>query len=131
MDQYYILSADADDDGQSHCLYRYGNFCYSGVLDLTLPSSASSLPKLLQSVQDAQGTLPFLAEYESVDPDSAEGEEFVAMHQALAFIKDEIVGSEQVLADALQTEAWIDTNSPTLYFEFETQPHETAPVSAG
>ena len=121
MEQVYILSRERS-DGTRRCLYRYGKFVYSGRVRVEdWCSSLEKLPAVLKFIQSIQSELPYLCEYNDVEPSSEEGKTFGTLEDVTGFVVEEVLDSEEVLQEALAQETWIDSENAELYFEFETK----------
>jgi hypothetical protein len=109
--------------------YRYGRYCYTGPVELAggVPSM-DHLPSIMRYLQSIQGTVPYYREYDAIDTASPHKVPLTALGDAVDFIKGELETVEEALADYIETEAWLDSDDASLYFEFETNGSFTCEV---
>lgn len=103
-------------------LFRYGNYCYSGSVELANGAQTlEQLPGALRYLQSIQGTIPFYSETDNIPEGSTHYNSLQELSDALDFIYEELSTVDEALAPFIETEPWLDDDSASLYFEFETQ----------
>ena len=80
-------------------------------------------------LQSIQGTIPYFTEYDVIPGSSPHKASLAALKEATSFIKEELAGLEEMLAEYVEKESWLDDDDSNLYFEFETRDGYSCNVS--
>ncbi|RHY52613.1 hypothetical protein DYB38_003815 [Aphanomyces astaci] len=108
-------------------LFRCGNWCYTGKVDLgDSEITLSDLPLVIPALQKQQGSLQFLCEWKQIPSTSPYAVPLETLYDAFDFIGAEL-GSKSIekkLMKAVQENAWVDDEGGATdgknFFELET-----------
>ncbi|ETW07440.1 hypothetical protein H310_01954 [Aphanomyces invadans] len=107
-------------------LFRCGNWCYTGKVDLgDSEITLSDLPLVIPALQKQQGSLQFLCEWKQIPSTSPYAVPMETLYDAFDFIGTELASKsiEKKLMKAAQENAWVDDDGATdgkNFFELET-----------
>lgn len=123
--QTYMIKSSSNNIHE--ILFRCGNWCYTGKVDLGGPDLAlADLPLIIPALQKQQGSLQFMCEWKKMSGSSEYAKPLDTLYGAFDFIGEELAGNE--VADALEKAtsvfSWIDDNDAKNYFELQTSGQE-------
>ena len=108
-------------------LFRCGNWCYTGRVDLGDPEiGLSELVAVVPALQKQQGSLQFLCEWKRMPASSQFTKPLHTLYDAFDFIGNELVSEhiQHSLLKAAESCAWIDDDDARNYFELQTNEYE-------
>lgn len=120
--QTYIVKSS--DNNLHQVLFRCGNWCYTGNVDLG--SSVIGLSEIVSAIpalQKQQGSLQFMCEWKKMPVNSIYTRPLNILYDTFDFIGDELV-SEHITAaleKAATTFDWVDAEDAKNYFELQTE----------
>ena len=120
--QTYIIKSSSDTLHQ--VLFRCGNWCYSGNVDLGAEViGLAELTSAIPALQKQQGSLQFLCEWKKMPVSSSFTRPLNVLYDGFDFIGDELVSDHVAMAveRAANTFAWVDDDSAQNYFELQTE----------
>lgn len=123
--QTYLIKSSSDNIHE--ILFRCGNWCYTGRVDLGGPDlTLADLPLIIPALQKQQGSLQFMCEWKKMSGSSEFARPLDTLYDAFDFIGEELAGNE--VADALEKAtsvfSWIDDDDAKNYFELQTSGQE-------
>lgn len=123
--QTYLMLKGTEGTTARRALFRYGNWCYGGVIHMDQEVTLHEMPHVLRKFQRQQGLLAYWFEVQKL-PD---GLPFTApmRHFAMtnAFLEEELNKAESVLTKLTEyhkskgQEPWIDQENGRQFFELE------------
>ncbi|GBG30978.1 Hypothetical Protein FCC1311_071992 [Hondaea fermentalgiana] len=124
--QTYLMLKGTDGSTARRALFRYGNWCYGGVLQMDQEVTLHEMPHVLRKFQRQQGLLAYWFEVQKL-PD---GLPFTApmKHFAMtsAFLEEELAKAEGTLTKITEyhkskgIEPWVDQENGRQFFELES-----------
>jgi len=130
--QCYLMLKAQDDTTARRALFRYGNWCYGGEVDMDQDVTLHELPHVLRKFQKQQGRLAYWFEIQKIPDGLPFSQPMKHFAMACSFIEEELSKSENTLAKVSQfhksrgIDPWVDQENGKQFFELETsgkQPH--------
>lgn len=103
-------------------LFRCGNWCYSGKVDLGSASlELADLPVVIPALQKQQGSLQYLCEWKAMPASSPYAVPLETLYDVFDFIGNELTSPriENKLLQAAGEYAWVDSDGPEAKNFFE------------
>jgi len=123
---YLMLKPQSKDSISRRALFRYGNWCYGGSLDMDMEVTLAEVPHVLRKFQRQQGRLGYMCEIKSLPDNLPFSSPMKHFAMASAFLETEIVKAEQALSDLTEyhrengIRPWVDEENGCQYFELST-----------
>jgi hypothetical protein len=112
--QTYVVRSSGGKDGSLHdVLFRCGNWCYGGQVDLGgARLELADVPVSIPALQKQQASLQYLGEWKSLPSTSPYSASLATLYDALDFIGAELASTkiERKLLAAADEHAWIDAD---------------------
>ena len=130
--QTYCVLKSQDGTPTRRALFRYGEWCYAGTIELEDQVKLADVPHVLRCFQKQQGNLAYMCTIRNLPKNLPWSNPMRHLSGATAFLEKAISGSERELTlmnehqIAKGIPAWIDEESGCQYFELVTsgdQPH--------
>lgn len=120
--QTYVVRASTS--SLHDVLFRCGNWCYTGTVDLGSASlELADLPVVIPALQKQQGSLQYLCEWKAMSTTSPYSVPLETLYDVFDFLGTELASArvETKLVEAAREFAWVDDASDAKHNFFELQ----------